>query len=214
MTTPPSGKIAWSSRFGAAFIHAIARTWRFRTRGEEGYRRERADGRPVVFAIWHGEMLPLLYSHRGRKIAVMVSEHGDGEIIARILDAFGFRLIRGSTSRGAARALIAADRELAAGFDVGITLDGPRGPWHSVAPGALMAAQRANVPVVPLVAKPKAFWQLGSWDRFMIPKPFARIVLAYGEPIHVAAGSSREAAELTGLLAAAMATTEARAAQE
>jgi lysophospholipid acyltransferase (LPLAT)-like uncharacterized protein len=168
----------------------------------------------VVFAIWHGEMLPLLYSHRGRQISIMVSEHGDGEIIARILDDFGFRLIRGSTSRGAARVLIAADRELAAGFDVGITLDGPRGPWHSVAPGALLAAHRAGVAIVPLVVKTKGFWQLGSWDRFMIPKPFAKIVIAYGDPFRVTASSSREAAEQLQPLIAGMAAAEARASLE
>ena len=108
----------------------IARTWRFRAVNAEGYAAERAAGRAVVMVLWHGEMLPLLYYHRNRGIAVLVSEHGDGEIIARILRDFGFRLIRGSTSRGAARALIAVDRELRDGVDVGITPDGPRGPRH------------------------------------------------------------------------------------
>ena len=161
-------------------------------------------------ALWHGEMLPLLFYHRNRQIAVLVSEHGDGEIIARILTAFGFRLVRGSSSRGAARSLIAIDRELAAGFDVGITPDGPRGPRHSVAPGALLAAHRANVSILPLAAKASAFWQLGSWDRFMIPKPFARVTIAYGDPVAVQAETSREAGERTELLAAAMASAHAR----
>jgi lysophospholipid acyltransferase (LPLAT)-like uncharacterized protein len=207
---PASPKVRWSSRFGLAFIQAIARTWRIRAVNEDAYRRERAAGRPVVLVLWHGEMLPLLYYHRGRDIAVLVSEHGDGEIIARILAGFGFRLVRGSSSRGAARALIAVDRELAAGYDVGITPDGPRGPLHSVAPGALLAAHRAKVCMLPLAAKASAFWQLGSWDRFMIPKPFARVVVAYGDPVAVDAPSSREAGERTQLLAAAMAEAHAR----
>lgn len=206
----PSRKVRWSSRFGAAFIQAIARTWRFRTVNEEAYRAERAAGRAVVLALWHGEMLPLLFYHRSRDIAVLVSEHGDGEIIARILTAFGFRLVRGSSSRGAARALIAVDRELEAGFDVGITPDGPRGPLHSVAPGALLAAYRAKVRVVPLAASASSFWQLGSWDRFMIPKPFARVTIAYGDPLSVEAPNSREAGEKTELLANAMAVAHAR----
>ena len=155
-------------------------------------------------------MLPLLYYHRNLQIAVLVSEHGDGEIIARILASFGFRLVRGSSSRGAARALIAVDRELEAGFDVGITPDGPRGPRHSVAPGALLAAHRAGVRIVPLAASASAFWQLGSWDRFMIPKPFARVTIAYGDPLPVEAPSSREAGERTEMLANAMTVAHAR----
>lgn len=208
--TKSTRKVAWSSRLGSAFIQAIARTWRFRVVNEEASVRERAAGRPVVMALWHGEMLPLLFYHRDRQIAVLVSEHGDGEIIARILTAFGFRLVRGSTSRGAARSLIAIDRELDAGFDVGITPDGPRGPRHSVAPGALLAAHRANVRILPLAAKSSAFWQLGSWDRFMIPKPFARVTIAYGDPVMVDAPSAREAAERTELLASAMESAHAR----
>lgn len=208
--TSVSSRVAWSSRIGAGFLRAIASTWRYTVHGAEHYARERDNGRPVVLALWHGEMLPLLYHHRDRRIAVLVSEHGDGEIIARILDAFGFRLVRGSSSRGAARALIALDRELKAGFDVGITPDGPRGPRHSVAPGALLAAHRGDARIVPLAAKASGFWELGSWDRFMIPKPFARVTIAYGKPVSVEAASSREAGERLELLAAAMADAHAR----
>ena len=210
MSSGADRKIRWSSRFGAAFIQAIARTWRFRSVNEDAYRAELSTGRPVVLALWHGEMLPLLFYHRDRQIAVLVSEHGDGEIIARILSAFGFRLVRGSTSRGAARALIAVDRELEAGFVVGITPDGPRGPRHSVAPGALLAAHRAGVRIVPLAATASAFWQLGSWDRFMIPKPFARVTIAYGDPLAIEAPSSREAGAQVELLANAMAAAHAK----
>jgi lysophospholipid acyltransferase (LPLAT)-like uncharacterized protein len=206
----PSGKVRWSSRLGASFIRAIAKTWRLRVVNAESYEAEHAAGRPVVLVLWHGEMLPLLYHHRNRGIAVLVSEHGDGEIIARILRDFGFRLVRGSSSRGAARALVAVDRELRAGVDVGITPDGPRGPRHSVAPGALLAAHRAGVRMMPLAASASAFWQLGSWDRFMIPKPFARVTIAYGDATPVEAPSSREAGEQTDLLARAMALAHAR----
>jgi hypothetical protein len=208
--TEVGSKVAWSSRLGAGFLRAIASTWRYTVHGAEHYARERAAGRPVVLVLWHGEMLPLLYYHRNRRIAVLVSEHGDGEIIARILDNFGFRLVRGSSSRGAARALVALDRELQAGFDIGVTPDGPRGPRHSVAPGALLAAHRGGVCLLPLAATASAFWQLGSWDRFMIPKPFARVTIAYGTPVAVDAPTSREAGERIELLAAAMADAHAR----
>ena len=207
---PASAKVTWSSRLGARFIQMIAKTWRFRVVNAEAYAAERAGGRAVVLVLWHGEMLPLLYHHRHRQISVLVSEHGDGEIIARILDDFGFRLVRGSSSRGAARALIAVDRELRAGFDVGITPDGPRGPRHSVAPGALLAAHRAGVKLMPLAAKASAFWQLGSWDRFIIPKPFARVTVAYGDATDVVAETSRAAGDSTQLLADAMHSAHAR----
>lgn len=203
-------KVTWASALGSAFIQAIAKTWRIRVVNEQAYLGERAAGRPVVLVLWHGEMLPLLYYHRNRQIAVLVSEHGDGEIIARILSDFGFRLVRGSSSRGAARALIAVDRELRDGYDVGITPDGPRGPRHSVAPGALLAAHRAGVRMMPLAAHASAFWQLGSWDRFMIPKPFAKVTLSYGDPTPVEAHTSREAGEQVALLAAAMDAAHAR----
>ena len=187
-------------------------SWRFRAVNAEGYLAERASGRAVVLVLWHGEMLPLLYYHRDQQIGVLVSEHGDGEIIARILSGFGFRLIRGSTSRGAARALIAVDRELREGHVVGITPDGPRGPRHSVAPGALLAAHRANVKLVSLAARASSFWRLGSWDQFIIPKPFSTITIAYGDPTPVPADSSRAAAEMTDLLSKVMNETQRAAA--
>jgi lysophospholipid acyltransferase (LPLAT)-like uncharacterized protein len=207
----PARRITWSARLGSSFIQAIARTWRIRVVNAEAYLGEKSAGRPVVLVLWHGDMLPLLFHHRNRGIAVLVSEHGDGEIIARILADFGFRLVRGSSSRGAARALIAVDRELKAGVDVGITPDGPRGPRHSVAPGALLAAHRAGVRLLPLAATASACWQLGSWDRFMIPKPFARVTVAYGDATPVEAATSREAGEQVELLARAMEIARRRA---
>jgi lysophospholipid acyltransferase (LPLAT)-like uncharacterized protein len=86
-----------------------------------------------------------------------------------IAKAIGFRLIRGSTSRGAARALLGACRELESGFDIAVTPDGPRGPAGSVAPGALVISQRTGAPMVPVAASAKSAWRLRSWDRFLIP---------------------------------------------
>src|SRR5207302_4298229 len=142
---------------------------------------------------WHGELLPLLWTHRNRKVAVMISEHRDGELVARVARSLGFRLVRGSTSRGAARALLNASRELEAGFDVAVTVDGPRGPAHTVAPGVLVISQRTSAPMVPVGASASRSWRLKSWDRFMIPKPFARVTVAYGDPIRVNADTPRDA---------------------
>ena len=148
----------------------------------------------MAFALWHGELLPLLYHHRGQGVAVLISEHRDGELIARIAQRFGFRTVRGSTSRGASRALVGLVRELEQGHDVAITPDGPRGPAHAFAPGALIAAQRAGVPVIPVRASATRAWRLRSWDRFLIPKPFCRITVAYGSPVRPGGATAREAA--------------------
>ena len=180
---------------GASAIRALASTWRYQTVGEEIPAGLRSRKEPILFTLWHGQMLPLLWFHRNQGVAVLVSEHSDGEIIARILEWMGYALIRGSTSRGAGRALIGLTRTLKDGNDVAITPDGPRGPRHKFAPGAVVAANRADVPIVPTVAHVERCWQLSSWDGFVIPKPFARITIAYGPATRVHARTPREAAD-------------------
>ena len=180
---------------GGGALKALAATWRFSAMADEPVRSLRAGKTPIIFTLWHGQMLPLLWYHRDQGVAVLVSEHKDGEIIARILQWMGYALIRGSTSRGSGRALLGLVRTLREGNDVAITPDGPRGPRHMFAPGAAIAAQRSGAPVVPAVAHVDRYWQLRTWDGFIIPKPFARITVAYGEPTRIDAGSPREAAE-------------------
>jgi len=189
---------------GSGLIRSLASTWRYRVIGGERLGKLRAKRTPIVFALWHGQMLPLLWHHRGQGVAVLVSEHKDGEVIARILQSMGYGLIRGSTSRGAGRALLGLVRTLKDGNDVAVTPDGPRGPRHRFAPGAAVAAHRADAPILATVAHVDRFWQLRTWDGFMIPKPFARITVAYGEPSLVAASSPREAAEHAARLEALM----------
>ena len=141
-------------------------------------------------------MLPLLVEH-GRPSTVLISEHRDGEIITRVISHFNLRAVRGSTSRGAARALLEMVQAMREGGDVAITPDGPRGPWRTFAPGALIVAQRSGTAVVPLGCHVSRVWRLKTWDRFEIPKPFARIAVVYGAPVRVQATSSRGAAEET-----------------
>jgi hypothetical protein len=188
-------KTAWLARLGTALLRALALTWRVRVINGDVVRALNQSRQPFMYVLWHGQLLPLLWTHRNRQVAVMISEHRDGELIARVAKAIGFRLIRGSTSRGAARALLGACRELESGFDIAVTPDGPRGPAGSVAPGALVISQRTGTPMVPVAASASRAWRLRSWDRFMIPKPFARVIVAYGEPIRSTAGSARDATE-------------------
>jgi lysophospholipid acyltransferase (LPLAT)-like uncharacterized protein len=139
-------------------------------------------------------MLPLLWQHRSHGVAILISEHGDGEIIARVAEALGYRSVRGSSSRGAERALLGMIREVKEGSEVAITPDGPRGPAQHFAPGAAIIAQRSGAPLLPLTAFADRAWRLKSWDRFLIPKPFARVVVTYGEPWRADGLTAREAA--------------------
>ncbi len=175
----------WAARLGPMIIRALARTWRLEIVNAESYLARRRSGQPVIFAFWHANMLPLLWEHRQQGIAVLISTHADGEIIARICEALGYRTIRGSTSRGGARALVEVARTLQGGVEVAITPDGPRGPVHTVAPGVVYAAQRTSVPIVPIDVRAARAWRLATWDRFMIPKPFSRITIRYGDPFVV-----------------------------
>jgi lysophospholipid acyltransferase (LPLAT)-like uncharacterized protein len=188
-------KEIWIARIGALIIRMLAWTWRVRFVNPEV--REQLETRHEAFihVLWHGQLLPLLWTHRNRQVSLIISEHRDGELIALVAHSLGYRTVRGSTSRGAARALLTASREVEAGHCLAITVDGPRGPAHVVAPGAPIIAQRTSAPMLPTSAAASRAWHLKSWDRFMIPKPFARVNVAYGAPIRVSAASPRDAAE-------------------
>ena len=132
-----------------------------------------------ILASWHGEMLMIPYAYtKYRKkpnIKLLISDHFDGSLIAMAFGFFGFGTIRGSSSKNAARALLQSIKELKNCCDLGITPDGPRGPRHEVADGIVIMAQKANVKVLLVEIKPSKFWKLGSWDQFVIPKPFGTI---------------------------------------
>lgn len=204
-------KLRWTVRLGVLVIRALASTWRYRVINGEPLRDLRARGVPVVLALWHGQMLVPLWHHRGQGIAILISEHRDGEIIAQVAHALGLRTVRGSTSRGGGRALVGLTRELTTGHDIAVTPDGPRGPAESFAAGTVVAAQRAGAPIVAIGVHAPRAWRLRSWDRFLIPKPFSRVHIAYSDPTYVDATSPREAAALTDRFQHLMRETVARA---
>ncbi len=199
MMTEEGESLSWRSRamllLGKGFLQMLARTWRIRV-VNGGYLLDlRRAERPFIFALWHGHLLPLLWHHRRQGVIILISEHHDGELVARAAESLGYGLIRGSSTRGADRALISLVRELNAGHEVAITPDGPRGPAETFAPGALVAAQRSDSFILPVAASADRAWRLRSWDRFVIPKPFARVTIAYATPTKVLATTSRAAAE-------------------
>ncbi len=153
--------------------------------------------KPMVVLFWHGELLmaPFIFRKASPKstVRVMISEHFDGEIIARIIAFFGLGTIRGSSRRGAAKALIAALKTIKSGGSVGITPDGPKGPRHSISDGSVAVAQKAGVPIVLLNCRPTRYWQARSWDRFVIPKPFSTVHYYASEAIDVRGMEMEEA---------------------
>ncbi len=175
-------KVRWVVRLAGPLIRALASTWRYEEVNDAPWRALRTSRRPFVFALWHGHLLPLTWRRRGEGITVMISEHRDGEMIARLVESWGYRTVRGSSSRGAGRALLGMVREIASGKEFAITPDGPRGPAGAVQPGVLMASQRASAPIVTIRADVSRAWRLKSWDRFIVPKPFAKVRVTYGDP--------------------------------
>lgn len=187
-------RIRWGVRLGSVVLRLLAATWRIRVQHAERMDEFRRSGRPYIAIFWHGRMLPLLWWHRDRGVAILISEHGDGEIIAQVARSLGYALVRGSSTRGGERALLELIRAASSGSALAITPDGPRGPAESFAPGALLVSHRSGVPLLPVAASASRAWRLRSWDRFLIPKPFARVTIAYGVPETVAADSARDAA--------------------
>lgn len=166
-----------------------------------------AAGRQPVMAFWHGRILPATYYFRRRGIVVITSENFDGEWIARIIERFGYGTARGSTTRGAQRAILQLKRAMEEGKPAGFTVDGPRGPLRSVQPGAVWLARATSNPVLPFHIEAARSWTMRSWDRTQIPKPFARLALAIGEPIDVPPETNdheleRKRQDLEGSLAA------------
>src|SRR5262249_50523914 len=154
----PTRRVVWIVRLGTLLVRLLGFTWRIRVSHDHDVRRLRSAKQPIVFMLWHGELLPLLYHHRGEGGVVVVSEHADGEIIARIAENLGFATVRGSTSRGAARVLLGAARVVTDGHDLAVTPDGPRGPAKSIAPGSAIVAQRTNAAMIAARATAQRAW--------------------------------------------------------
>ncbi|WP_297442424.1 lysophospholipid acyltransferase family protein [Sulfurimonas sp.] len=134
---------------------------------------------PVIFACWHGEllMLPYLYKYYRKTphAKVLISPHFDGKIISKTVKYFGLDTIAGSSDKSPTKVLIQAIRSLKEGYDIGITPDGPKGPRHEVSNGIIMMAQKTKAKILLLEIKPTKYWQLNSWDKFIIPKPFGTL---------------------------------------
>ncbi len=178
-----------------SLISLIGKTVRFEVENIENYEKIIASGKLPIYTFWHNRMFLGTYYFRDRGIVVMSSESFDSEYTARVIKRFGYGAVKGSSTRGGIRALSKMIRLMKEGLPMGFTLDGPKGPRYVAKSGAILLAKKSGNPIMPFVVEAKKFWQINSWDKLQIPKPFttARIIIA--EPIYVAPDADNEIEE-------------------
>ena len=169
-------------------VSGIASTWRVETVHEERWHEISPNPGPLLVLLWHDALLPLLWHHRGRGVVVVVSRARDGQYLVDHAHRLGYRTVEGSSHRGRVQAMRGALRALEERAIVAITPDGPRGPRRVIKPGGLAAAQATGARVITLHAEARPARRLGSWDRFLVPWPLARVRIAYGPVFTVGPG--------------------------
>lgn len=155
---------------------------------------------PIILMLWHNRFfvvpwvwLKMLRSKR--RVSILTSASRDGDMVANAMEVFGFDAIRGSSSRRAVAALVGLKRALQAGHDVCLTPDGPRGPRYKLQAGAIKLAEATGAPIVMVHVRFSSAWRLGTWDRFVIPKPFSRVIVTFSESLQVPKGLDEQAME-------------------
>lgn len=188
-------EVATIATLGYPVLRALGSTWRWKVSGAEHVDAIHARGLQPILSCWHGRILPGILYFQRRGIVVITSENFDGEWIARIIERFGYRTARGSTTRGGRRALVQLLRQMADGHPAGFTVDGPRGPARVAQAGAVWLAQETGNPLLPFHLEASAAWHVRSWDRTQIPKPFSTVAIAIGEPLELPRDRSDAAIE-------------------
>lgn len=173
--------------FSASAIHTVYRalcaSWRFDEHNRQWLDDLDAMGERLVFCLWHDEMLPLIYMQKQLDIVTVVSPSRDGELLADVLRRQGLRTVRGSSTRGGAKALLGAARLMRhEGVHACITVDGPAGPRHKAKDGAFFLARHADAYIAPVRLLMKPVVRIPSWDRLQIPLPFGKVTVLHGQP--------------------------------
>lgn len=172
-----------------------SKTVKFQIVNQEVRERMAAKGQNCIYAFWHGSLLMLLQSHHDSRLVIPVSESKDGNIVARVITYFGFETARGSSKRKGHKALFSLITKMRQGKNVGISVDGPRGPLHRVKPGAVFLAGASHAPIIPVATAAKRFWTLEkSWDKHTVPVPFTTGLIMFGEPLYVNGTAEEELA--------------------
>jgi lysophospholipid acyltransferase (LPLAT)-like uncharacterized protein len=180
-----------------ALLWVVGLTWRFEAIAEEGVT-PLLHGRGAgaeIFCFWHQCVLPCAFYYRRTGATILISRSFDGELITRILNLFGFRAARGSSSRGAREGLLGLARVIESGAPAIFTADGPRGPIYQTKMGPIKLAQMAGARIGAFHLQPERAWTIRSWDRFLIPKPFTRICVSWAQWTRVPADLPAEQLE-------------------
>ncbi|HEX3419917.1 MAG TPA: lysophospholipid acyltransferase family protein [Candidatus Udaeobacter sp.] len=193
----------WLIAFGVCLLRVWERTLRYDVEDRAGI-----VGKPVtenyIGALWHNRLLifPLVLRlfFPNRRGAALISASRDGDLLTDAIRRFGYAVIRGSSSRLGASAILQLTEELASGRDVVITPDGPRGPVYELGPGIIFLAQKSGASVLPMSLEYSRYWRLGSWDRFIIPQPFSKVRVFISRPHHVNPTGTPEEFEAQRLL--------------
>jgi lysophospholipid acyltransferase (LPLAT)-like uncharacterized protein len=164
-----------------ALLSVVGRTWRFEILAEEGaIPLPNGEGAGAeIFCFWHQCVLPCTFYYRRTGASIIVSQSFDGELIARTLELFGFKTVRGSSSRGAREALLGLKAVIESGKPACFTADGPRGPIYQTKMGPIKLAQLTGARIGAFHLQPERAWTMNSWDRFLVPRPFTRIVVSW-----------------------------------
>src|SRR5215471_6729733 len=184
--------IASADLFLYCLIRIICPTVRWEVRGGEHLESILVGGRRAIFTFWHACIFGATWFWRGRGIVVMSSRSRDAEYVARLIKRFGYGAARGSSSRGAGRALAEMVQCLHQGLDVAFTIDGPRGPAYVAKAGAVTLARHTGHAILPFHVTPRKYVSVRSWDRQEIPLPFTRAITLIGEPLYVPRNASTE----------------------
>jgi lysophospholipid acyltransferase (LPLAT)-like uncharacterized protein len=166
-------------------IKLIGKTARFEVTGWENHEKAAANGGLPIYVFWHDRIFLTTYWWRDRRIVVMTSRSKDGEYIARCIQRFGYGAARGSSTRGAVRAVVEMARLMRAGCTTAFTIDGPKGPRYIAKPGAVLLAKKSGHPILPVTMALDRYWTMPSWDKFQIPMPFTKARVYVAPPIYV-----------------------------
>lgn len=176
-------------------IRLVCLTLRWETRGSEHLDLIYQSGHRAIFTFWHSCIFTATYVWRKRGIVVMSSKSKDGEFTSRFIKRFGYGTSRGSSTRGAGRAMAEMTECLSNGIDVAFTIDGPKGPAYVAKPGAVTLARHSGQAIFPFHVEVRRYIELPSWDRLKIPVPFTRAITLIAEPIYVPRNASNEEIE-------------------
>ncbi len=167
-------------------IKLIGATLKYEVEGWENYEQIERDGKTRILAFWHNRIFTATHYFRNRGIVVITSQSFDGEYIARFIQRFGYGAVRGSSNRGGVGALVEMIRLSKKGLPMGFSIDGPKGPKYVAKSGACLLAKKTGNPIMPFIVETEKYWEVKSWDRLQIPKPFSRAKVFIAEPIYVA----------------------------